>query len=130
MITLADIRKKQAEHKAALTAFREKRAEVMMKKDAYHQAEMELESLSIAARNGTNELRSIGAEFALQVDDDFTPKLTGTELPGEHIWTPEDSHHPGAFDPGYPGDPWQGQSLQMASDDPITIQPVWDYKHN
>ncbi len=105
-VTLADIRRKQKEHKETLKAWRAKRAEAIALQNQFHQAEMELEAMNQKAAMATHELRQMGSEFALQIDDDFTPKLTGTELPGEYIWTPEDSHHPQAFGPapdGYDG---------------------------
>lgn len=97
-VTLADIKRKQDEYREVLKAYKTKRAEVAKLKAQFHQAEMELEAILIAARPATHELRQLGAEFALQVEDDFTPKIPGTEQPGELLWSPEDSHHPQAFD--------------------------------
>lgn len=104
-ITLQDIKAKQVQYRAVLKAFYAKRAELESLKAQFNQADMELDALAPVARQAIIELRQMGAAFALQIEDDFTPKIPGTEQKGDAgPWTPEDSHHPTwdiGGDPGY-----------------------------
>lgn len=101
-VTLAQIRAKQALYRDAIKAWAVKRGEVESLKSQFHQADMELDQLVPAARQAMQELKRMGTEFALQIEDDFTPVIHGTEQPNDP-WTPEDSHHPQIWDPDDPG---------------------------
>ena len=97
-VTLADIKAKQIEYREVIKAYNTKRNEVVSLKKQYRQAEEELKALHPVARDATHELRQLGAEFALQVENDFTPKIPGTEQPGDQlgdIWSPDPVKHNG-----------------------------------
>jgi len=127
-ITLADLKAKQQEHRAHLKAYYAKKAEVESLKKQYQQADMELDALTMQARIAVHELRTMGANFALQIEDDFTPVIPGTEQPGD-VWTPEGEPHPEAFNP----DPDYGifsPENGIAYSGSVELTPKWDYKHN
>lgn len=101
-VTLADIRAKQAQYRDAIKAWAVKRGEVESLRAQYNQADKELDQLVPTARAAMQELKRMGTEFALQIEDDFTPAIPGTEQAGDSaLWTPEDSHHPQIWDPNY-----------------------------
>lgn len=137
-VTLADIKAKQAQYRDALKAFYAKRAELESLKAQFSQADMELDALAPVARQAIIELRQMGAAFALQIEDDFTPKIPGTEQQGDApavpSWTPEDSHHPVwdiGGDPGYDDlNPFTLNPLAEYTPDTVTgVNPV-PVKHN
>lgn len=78
-VTLADIKKAQDEHRELLRTYDAKIAERDELYRRYEKLQDEIYMMSQAADDAKWSLRELGAKFALQIEDSYTPKLPGTD---------------------------------------------------